>query len=99
MKTERIKELAEQAGFGWDEKYHWYVGTRQLEKFVQLILDEPKEKPSIKGRWGIKVPIDEDEWIWVTESFEDLRPKVYDTAEEATEAGKIWGVHKVQIIV
>ena len=38
--NERIKELAEQAEFGWDDKYHWYVGSRQLEKFAELIVRE-----------------------------------------------------------
>jgi hypothetical protein len=36
----RIRELAEQVGFGWDDKYHWYVGSRQMEKFAQLIVQE-----------------------------------------------------------
>ena len=38
--NERIRELAEQAEFGWDDKYHWYVGSRQLEKFAELIVRE-----------------------------------------------------------
>jgi hypothetical protein len=38
--NERIKELAEQVGFGWDDKYHWYVGSRQMEKFAALIVRE-----------------------------------------------------------
>jgi hypothetical protein len=36
----RIRELAEQVGFGWDDKYHWYVGSRQMEKFAELIVKE-----------------------------------------------------------
>jgi len=35
-----IQELAEQVGFGWDDKYHWYVGSRQMEKFAELIVRE-----------------------------------------------------------
>ena len=42
--NERIKEFAEQVGFGWDDKYHWYVGSRQMEKFAQLIVKECIEK-------------------------------------------------------
>ena len=38
--NERIRELAEQAEFGWDDNYHWYVGSRQLEKFAELIVRE-----------------------------------------------------------
>ena len=38
--NERIKELAEQAGFGWDDKYHWYVGNEQMKKFAELIVRE-----------------------------------------------------------
>jgi hypothetical protein len=41
--NERIKELAEQVGFGWDDKYHWYVGSRQMEKFAELIVRECAE--------------------------------------------------------
>ena len=38
-----IKELAEQSGFGWDDKYHWYVGSRQMEKFAALIASQERE--------------------------------------------------------
>ena len=38
--NERIKEIAEQVGCGWDDKYHWYVGSRQMEKFAELIVRE-----------------------------------------------------------
>ena len=40
MNRERIKELAEQAGAGWDDKYHWYVGSETMQKFAQLIVRE-----------------------------------------------------------
>jgi hypothetical protein len=36
--NERIKELAEQSGAGWDDKYHWYVGSETMEKFAELIV-------------------------------------------------------------
>ena len=38
--NERIKELAEQSGAGWDDKYHWYVGSETMEKFAELIVGE-----------------------------------------------------------
>ena len=38
--SERIKELAEQAGAGWDYKYHWYVGSETMQKFAELIVGE-----------------------------------------------------------
>ena len=38
--NKRIREIAEQVGFGWDDKYHWYVGSRQMEKFAELIVKE-----------------------------------------------------------
>ena len=38
--NERIKQLAEQAGAEWDDKYHWYVGNEQMKKFAQLIVRE-----------------------------------------------------------
>lgn len=36
----RIRELAEQSGAGWDDKYHWYVGNEQMKKFAKLIVEE-----------------------------------------------------------
>lgn len=36
----RIQELAEQTGFGWDTKYHWYVGNEQLKRFAELIVQD-----------------------------------------------------------
>ena len=36
--NKRIQELAEQVGFGWDDKYHWYVGNEQVKKFAELIV-------------------------------------------------------------
>jgi hypothetical protein len=38
--NERIQELAEQAGCGWDDKYHWYVSDEQMKKFAELIVKE-----------------------------------------------------------
>ena len=40
MNPEKIRELAEQAGAGWDDKYHWYVGSETMEKFAELIVKE-----------------------------------------------------------
>ena len=36
----RIRELAEQSGAGWDDKYHWYVGNEQMKKFAELIVQD-----------------------------------------------------------
>ena len=36
----RIQELAEQVGFGWDDKYRWYVGNEQMKKFAELIVQD-----------------------------------------------------------
>ena len=38
--NERIRELAEESGAGWDDKYHWYVGNEQMKKFAELIVRE-----------------------------------------------------------
>ena len=38
--NERIEKLAEQAGAGWDDKYHWYVSNEQMKKFAELIVME-----------------------------------------------------------
>ncbi len=40
LDNERIKQLAEQAGAGWDHKYHWYVGSETMQKFAELIVGE-----------------------------------------------------------
>ena len=61
--NERIRELAEQAGAGWDHKYHWYVGSETMQKFAELIVGECAQTieaqdvdPSFKQRmsWAIK---------------------------------------------
>lgn len=39
---ERLRQ-AIQAGFGWDDKYHWYVGSRQMEKFAALVAAAERE--------------------------------------------------------
>ena len=38
--NELVKEIAEQSGAGWDDKYHWYVGNEQMKKFAKLIVQE-----------------------------------------------------------
>ena len=38
--NEQIRELAEQARCGWDDKYHWYVSNEQMKKFAELIVRE-----------------------------------------------------------
>lgn len=38
--TDRIQQLAEQSGALWDDKYHWYVGNKQMKQFAQLIVQE-----------------------------------------------------------
>ena len=40
MMNERIRELAKQAGAGWDDKYHWFVGKPAMEKFAELLIEE-----------------------------------------------------------
>jgi hypothetical protein len=50
--NERILKLAQQAGFGWDDKYHWYVGSRQMEKFAELIV---KECADLCSKYGDQV--------------------------------------------
>ena len=51
--NERIKQLAEQAGAGWDHKYHWYVGSETMQKFAELIVKEcvdVADYSSVKGK-------------------------------------------------
>jgi hypothetical protein len=47
------------------------------------------------GNFAIKVPIDEDEWIFVTDPATG-NPITYQTQEEAEKAGSAWGMHRVQ---
>lgn len=49
-----------------------------------------------KIKYGIKVPMAVDDYIWVTKdrgqlSQDGLTPVLYDTKCEATQAAKIWG--------
>lgn len=46
-------------------------------------------------KYALKVPMDEDEWIFVTDvSTEET--VTYDTQVEAEEAGKKWGQFKIE---
>jgi hypothetical protein len=42
--NELIKQLAEQAGAGWDHKYHWYVGSETMQRFAELIVRQCVDK-------------------------------------------------------
>lgn len=49
-----------------------------------------------KTKYGIKVPLAVDDYIWVTHLPADvndfeLSPVLYNTVEEARSAAKIWG--------
>ena len=49
------------------------------------------------GKWGIKVPVDDDEWIWLTD-YVDGKLVSFDSKEEAEQHGQRWGVHRVHKI-
>ena len=54
------------------------------------------ERRMVKTKYGIKVPLAVDDYIWVTKdrgqlSQDGLTPVLYDTKEEAKQAAKIWG--------
>ena len=57
--NERIKELAEQSGAGWDDKYHWYVGSETMQKFAELMIKE-FETVAKNPRWYF--PEQQDGW-------------------------------------
>lgn len=40
MSNQKLKLLAAQAGAGWDDKYHWYVGNESMRRFAELIVCE-----------------------------------------------------------
>lgn len=48
-----------------------------------------------KTKYGIKVPLAVDDYIWVTEDTGrcdfDLQPVLYNTIDEAEAAAKKWG--------
>ena len=44
-----IKDLAEEANIGWDEKYQWYVGNTQLETFARLIIEKCLDQCYYRG--------------------------------------------------
>jgi len=92
MTSDKIKQLAEQIGLDWTDK---------LEKFVELVLAEPKDTAPVanRGRYGIKVPMDEDlkEWLFVVDMGTGV-PIMYSTYEEADAAGKPWGYYTVEIV-
>lgn len=37
------KELAQQAGISWDDKYHWYLSHKDLEKFMHAVANKAAE--------------------------------------------------------
>ena len=37
LTEEEVFRIAREAGLGWDEKYHWYVGSESLARFAHLI--------------------------------------------------------------
>ena len=49
------------------------------------------------GKWGIKVPVDDDEWIWLTD-YVDGKLVSFNSKEEAEQHGQRWGVHRVHKI-
>jgi hypothetical protein len=57
--NERIQELAEQSGAGWDDKYHWYVGSGTMQKFAELMIKE-FETVAKNPRWYF--PEQQDGW-------------------------------------
>ena len=49
------------------------------------------------GKWGVKVPVDENEWIWVSDYVEG-KIMSFDSKEAAEAHGKAWGMHRVHKI-
>ena len=53
------------------------------------------ERCMAKTKYGIKVPLAVDDYIWVTEDTGrcdfDLQPVLYNTIDEAEAAAKKWG--------
>ena len=47
--NERIKQLVEQSGAGWDDKYHWYVSSETMQKLGELIVLECAEVADINA--------------------------------------------------
>lgn len=68
--NKRIKELAEQADIGFDEKYHWYVSNATLEKFAELIVNECLFIIADEHKWSAMVNRN-DLWHQIDEYFGD----------------------------
>lgn len=51
MTREEIIRLALEAGIGWDDKYHWFVGSESLERFAALaIQDETMKRKRLRKK-------------------------------------------------
>ena len=75
---------------------------KQINELQRKYEDLEKQKnPKIakkkKGGWVVKVPVDEDEWIYLTDLKTNER-MVFETEEEAVKYGALQGVHKVEKI-
>jgi hypothetical protein len=53
MNRDDIIQMAREAGFGWDDKYHWYVGSRQMEKFAALVAAQEREACAVLAENGL----------------------------------------------
>jgi hypothetical protein len=71
----------------------------ELQKKYEVLEKQknPKVAKKKKGGWIVKVPVDEDEWIYLTDLATNER-MIFETEEEAVKYGTLQGVHKVEKI-
>ena len=73
--------------------------VKKLQAQVKELTAAAKAQPVTKGKkkksvsWAVKVPFDEDDWIFVTEGDEI---KVFDSEEEANKFGTIFNTYRVE---
>lgn len=75
---------------------------KQINELQRKYEDLEKQKnPKIakkkKGGWVVKVPVDEDEWIYLTDLKTDEK-MIFETEEEAEKYGSLQGIHQVEKI-
>jgi hypothetical protein len=71
---------------------------RQLTEALKAAADAAKDtgkKKAPVGKWAIKIPIDEEDWIFVTDLSEG-GIQTYPTKAEAEKAGTTFGQFRIE---
>jgi hypothetical protein len=71
------------------------MGEIKEQLIATQMQNASKSTPAVSGNYMLKVPIDEDEWIYVIDP-QSGNKITYMTQEEAEEAGKRLGMYRVE---